>query len=223
MAAQEHTRLQSVANGVLDVWVVTDFDGSYVTARPVHDADALPQRVAFLSGIRVGLGDEVLIGRVAGQPVIIGATRSENEGFGLIQATPILVPATQRSGNGAWTATTDLASLRTTVFDLDPGASYLVTATCGAYLTSASSGTKVGMGVRIGFASDPDSTATPEWGPGHQNTVPTWATFTMQRIVSSITSIQATGRAWASASGNHSIGDGQLDLTITPLYTAGRV
>lgn len=210
-------------SALFDIWIVTDTENGHIYARPLHVEDAAPQRVSTLSGVRLLLGDEILVANVAKRWVSLGSIRSVLAGFSLLQATPIIVDPAYRTGTSGWTATTDFSSLRKTVYDLDPGMSYLVEATASAYLASASASTKVGMGVRIGFASDTSSTGNPEWGPGHQNTTPTWSSATYRRVVSSVTSVQVTGRAFATASGSHSIGDGQVDISITPLFTAGRV
>lgn len=220
--SQTQVLQQARVQGLLDIWEVTDIDGGSIYARPVHEPETMPRAVIAIAGLRAGLGDEIMIAKVGGQPFAIGATRTSSPGYSMLQATPIIVPTHLRTGDAGWTSTTDFASLRVTVHDLDPGISYLVSATAGAYLTSASASTKVGMGVRIGFASDPNSTGTPEWGAGHQNITPTWATATFHRVVSSVASIQVTARGYSTASGAHTIGDGQVDITITPLHTAGR-
>lgn len=216
-------KIAGAAGGLFDVLVVTDVSVDGVWARPVVPAGAAPRKVAAIAGIRILLGDEVVVARVGGQEFILGAIRSEAGAFSSLQATPILVPSVVRSGNATWVGPTDFSSLRVTIPNLDPGTVYLVEATAGAYLTPSAGGVKVGMGVRIGYASDTASVGSPEWGPGHANTVPTWATARSQRLVGSTTSVQVTGRGWSSAAGSNTIGDGSLDVIITPLYTAGRI
>lgn len=228
IALQVHSEegRRAIRDGIFDVWVVTDVENGYVYANAIHSEDAVQQRVSVMAGIRCLLGDEVVVARVGGSWVVIGCLRTSSTGFSMLQAEPIIVPSVKRTGNTTWgnvTLPVEMASLRATIPNLDPGMTYMISARGTAYLTSASTGTRVALGMRVGYPGDPQSVDTSQWGPGHQLTTPTLAFASFKRVVSSVTEMQVTVRGWASALGNHTVGDGQLDVDITPLYVAGRI
>lgn len=219
----QRTRAMTVQT---DVWTVTGIDDDgRILARPTITSGE-GTRTPAIDGVRCQEGDEVIVQKVGGRWIITGALTGQAGGAVLIHGEPIIVPPFVRDSDGAsntWgtpNATVDFSSLRTTVNDLDPATTYLVSADAGAYLTSASSGVKVRMGVRIGYASDPDSFG--DFGAGHRSTSPQWTRAFHERVVSGVASIQVTGRATASAVGSHTIGDADLNIRIVPLILTGR-
>ena len=229
-AVNERAKLLTALASLVDVYVVAGFDeNDRVLARPLTSPDATPVAVPTVAGVRCDLGDEVLVQRVAGMWWITGVLTGGGPVPGLIHGEPIIVPPFIRDSTslsniwGTPNAVVDFASLRTTVAGLDPGITYLVTAEAEAYLSAAVGTTKVAMGVRIGFASDPGSIGAPAFGAGHTNTTPTLARARVERVVSGVTEIQITGRGYSSAVGSHTIGDGALYARLVPLVVAGRM
>lgn len=223
--ANKSERIAAASTGLTDQWEVVTIDTDGVYARQVGSGGD-GHLITVLKGVRVSLGDTVAMVKVWGRWVAIGSISGSAGAFTLLQSEPILIPPIIRDSTSlanGWSGTTDLSSLRHTVRDLDPGAVYLVRADAGMYLTSASASTRVAAGVRIGFASDTESVGEPQFGAGHRSTAPQWCRARFERIVSSVSELQVTGRAYASATGAHTIGDADLHISITPLATAGRI
>jgi hypothetical protein len=226
----EEDRRRAQIGRMDDIWVVAGFVEDEVLARPFVSPDATPVIVPRMGHVRCNIDDQVWVRKNGGQWWIAGNMSSDAGLTGLILGEPIIVPTFIRNADalsntwGTPNATVDFASLRTTVTDLDPSMTYLVTADAEAYLTPAVGTTKVAMGVRIGFASDPDSISAVEpFGAGHRNTVPTLAHARFERIVSGVFSIQVTGRGYSSVVGSHTIGDAALHIRLVPMLISGRI
>lgn len=214
-----------------DVYRVEGFDEqNRIIARPLYPETATPTVLNAFAGLRCDIGDEIAVHRIWGEWWAIGRMSGSGSVPSLIHGAPIIVPPFIRDADAAssntWgtpNAVVDFASLRSTITDLDSATSYLVEADAEAYLSAASSATKVALGVRIGFASDPDSVGLPQFGAGHHQTSPTLTRARFARVVSGVFSIEVTGRGYSSAVGSHTIGDGALYTRIVPLIMTGGI